>query len=90
MQKQIIPLWLFYTLIIFENVTYFIGTIIDEYFYSEQITYLDSYFNLKFYHEYIYYIFGLILLINIIGLLLRKDWARKLYLLIIVIDISIN
>ena len=37
MQKQIIPLWLFYTLIIFENVTYFIGTIIDEYFYSEQI-----------------------------------------------------
>ena len=90
MQKQIIPLWLFYTLIIFENVTYFIGTIIDEYFYSEHITYLDSYFNLIFYHEYIYYIFGLILLINIIGLLLRKDWARKLYLLIIVIDISIN
>ena len=81
MQKQIIPLWLFYTLVIFENVSYFIGSIIDEYFYSEQITFLDNYFDLKLHPEYFYYIYGLILLINLIGLLLRKNWARKLYLL---------
>lgn len=81
MQKQIIPLWLFYTLVIFENLTLFIGSVIDEYFYREQISFLDDFFALKFHHDYFYYIYGLILFISIVGLLLRKDWARKLYLL---------
>ena len=81
MQKQIIPLWLFYTLVILENLAYFVGAIIDEYFYREQIAFLDNFFDHEFHHEYFYYIYGLITLINTIGLLLRKDWARKLYLI---------
>ena len=76
-----IPLWLFYSLVIFENITYFISAIIDEYFYREQISFLDDFFDVKFDNEYFYYIYGSVVLIGSIGLLLRKDWARKLYLL---------
>ncbi|QIO07575.1 hypothetical protein [Acinetobacter lanii] len=84
--KTTIPLSIYYALIILQFILPFIAGGIDMLSNHPELKLLDEtlYIEPQMWEISVMLIVGMILLIIVIGLLLRKEWARKAYLFTII------
>lgn len=82
-----IPIWLYYFLIVFPWISGFASVFIDIYNNSAELATLDEllYTEVPSWVMPLLIVVVVVALVNTIGLILKKDWARKLYILSIII-----
>lgn len=84
--KNTIPLPIYYALILLQFILPFIASGIDMLSNNAELKLLDEtlYIEPQMWEISVMLIVGIILMIIVIGLLMRKEWARKAYLYTII------
>ncbi len=82
-----IPVWLYYSLVIFPFFSAVLSIIIDIFKYNPELAMLDQllYVEISSWLMWLCILVLTVALVNLIGLLLKKEWARKLYILTMII-----